>query len=310
MNCARRSSLTFVTAFIVVGCGGTSGETPPPSVEHDAAVNDGGATDSVAAPHDAAPSPSDSDASSDVSHARLGNCGDVPPATNHPAFEAIKRLATTKEEVRILVYGQSIALQDWWMQVRDWLKKTYPAGNLVMESHGRGACSSECLAGAESWFTDGKTENRLPADVYAWRPDLVLFNVYGGEGDYTYVAKGLVDGCSAFDTHPVATAHCRPDQVFPGYRRPEVLLQTDHRLPGTYPDVDVNLKNHNEVFIPDLAKGLGVSWGDVWTKWGAWLDAHERDASVYLADGLHLNDRGNVLMSSLVEQDLCYRPEP
>ncbi len=59
-----------------------------------------------------------------------------------------------------------------------------------------------------------------------------------------------------------------------------------------------------------IAKTLGVSYGDVWTKWGAWLDTHEKDANAYLQDTLHLNDKGNVLMASLVEQDLCYNPVP
>ncbi len=290
-----RVSILFGIA-VVSACNGDTSSSPGASGSDAGPSSDGGGTSGEAASNPG----------------RLGPCGDITPATNHAPFEAIRRLATTRDEVRILVYGQSISQQTWWMQVRDWLKTTYPSGNLVMESHARGACSSECLVGREAWFTDGLTENRLPSDVYAWNPHLILFNVYGGDEDYEYIAKGFVQGCSAFKDHPIATAQCRADQTFPNYRPPEVLLQTDHRLPASYPltpDAD-NLKMHNEVFIPDLAKRLNVSWADVWTKWGAYLDTHGRDPSAFLEDGLHLNDRGNVLMASLVEQDLCYKPLP
>jgi hypothetical protein len=238
-------------------------------------------------------------------------CGDIVAATNHPTFAAIKKLATTHDEVRIAVWGQSISTQDWWWQVRDWLRTTYPGGNLVMETHARGSCSSECLVGREGWFTDGVTENREPGDIHAFHPDLVLFNVYGGEDDYAYLVKGFAQGCSAFDDHPIDTAHCRPDQIVADYQKPEVLLQTDHRLPSNYPVIgpaDEFQRVHNEMFIQDQATKYGFAVGDVWKGWGAYLDSHGGDPSAFLEDGLHLNDAGNRLMASLIERDLCYQP--
>jgi hypothetical protein len=236
---------------------------------------------------------------------------DLMPATNHPPLEAIKKLATTHDEVRILVYGQSISAQEWWLAVEDWLHQTYPEGNLVMENHARGACSSECLVGRESW-ADSKTENRLPGDVFAWHPDLVLFHVYGGDEDYAYVVKGFAEGCSAFDDHPAATAHCRPDQQVPDYQKREVLLQTDHRQTWSYPLTPdgENGRIHDEEVIPGLARQYGFAYADIWHEWADYLDTHGRDPEAFLADGLHLNDQGNALMAALIERDLCYRPAP
>jgi len=248
----------------------------------------------------------------DAGPTALGMCGDVAPATNHEPFAAIRRLATTHDEVRILVWGQSISAQDWWLEVRDWLRTTYPDGNLVMENHSRGACSSECLVGRYDWFTDGVTENRLPGDVYAWHPDLILFNVYGSDDDYAYVIKGFAQGCRAFDDHPASTAHCRPDQIVADHRKPEVLLQTDHRLPSNFPITPEEefQRYHNEELIPMLASTYGFAVGDIWRGWGAYLEAHGDRPSEYLEDGLHLNERGNALMASLIKRDLCYRPAP
>ena len=117
-------------------------------------------------------------------------CGDVV-AADHPAFEAIKKLATTDEEVRVLVYGQSISEQAWWRDTKRWLEETYPNGKLVMEEHARGGCSSQCLIGHVPWHQDGAQYNRLPADVFAWKPELVIFHVYGDHIDYGYLMMGL-----------------------------------------------------------------------------------------------------------------------
>ncbi len=89
-------------------------------------------------------------------------CGDVARDTSHRAFAAIERLATTRDEVRILVYGQSISEQSWWLDVRTWLRAQYPEGTLRMEEHARGGCSAQCLIGREPWDQDGQRHNRVP----------------------------------------------------------------------------------------------------------------------------------------------------
>src|SRR5690242_19139575 len=59
-----------------------------------------------------------------------------------PSLATMRRLATTREPVRVLVYGQSISSQDWWRETRNWMQTRYPEGNLIMEEHARGACPS------------------------------------------------------------------------------------------------------------------------------------------------------------------------
>lgn len=110
---------------------------------------------------------------------------------DHPPFKAIERQATTGDEVRILVYGQSISEQSWWSATKSWLEQQYPNGNLVMEEHARGGCSSACLVGHEPWFLDGQQHNRLAEDVFSWKPDLVIFHVYGDHVDYGYIMAAL-----------------------------------------------------------------------------------------------------------------------
>jgi hypothetical protein len=243
-------------------------------------------------------------------------CGDIT-AANHPPFEAIKRLATTNEEVRILVYGQSISEQEWWVQLKNWLKATYPNGNLVMEEHARGGCASQCLVGRDAWTVDGKTENRLPGDVFAWNPDLVLFHVYGHHLDYESILKGFRDGCAAFEDHESSTAHCTAEQVYPSYTAPEVLVQTDHRWAGNYPITCPANPSYdtwdcfmNEKWIPSLIEKYSYTKADVWHEWADYIESTGTDPVTLTkaANDVHLSAAGNELMFKTIAPHLCYKP--
>jgi hypothetical protein len=251
--------------------------------------------------------------------------GDATPAASpcvadpsSPPLEAIKRLATTTDEVRILVYGQSISEQVWWQQVRDWLRTQYPRGNLVMEQHARGGCAAQCLVGREAWSIDGQTMNRVPGDVFAFAPHLVIFNVYGRHDDYEYLVKGFRQGCGAFDDHPVASARCRAGMRYPGYQPAEVLIQTSHRvddlsyttiLPAVPPIPDGQWEYWmSTVWVPMLARKYGTSLVHVWEGWGEYLQANKLAAAALLADDIHLNERGNELMAELTRRSLCWVP--
>lgn len=251
--------------------------------------------------------------------ASAGRCGDITPA-NHPAFEAIKRLATTNSEVRILVYGQSISEQEWWTETRDWLKAQYPRGNLVMENRARGGCASQCLVGRESWGVDRMTRNRIPGDVLAWNPHLVILNVTGRHDDYEWVVKSFRQGCAAFDDHPVAAVRCPANARYPDYKPAEILLQTHHRLD------DVNYTNMlpplppvpeeqwhywmSTVWIPTVARKYGAHIAPVWDGWWAYMQANMVKARDLTSDGAHLNAAGNKLMAALTKPSLCYVPPP
>jgi hypothetical protein len=71
-----------------------------------------------------------------------------------------------RNTVKILVYGQSISVQDWWLEVKRDLTARFPNANLIMENKSIGGFSSSLLV---------KTTEM---DVSSFYPDLVLFHVY------------------------------------------------------------------------------------------------------------------------------------
>ncbi len=218
----------------------------------------------------------------------LKNCGTIKPIPGHVPFQAIKRLRAG-ETVRVLVYGQSISEQVWWQEVRAFLQTTYPAGKLVMENHARGGCSSQCLTGESEWFLDNTKVNRLPGDVYAWNPDLILFHVYGSHTSYETIMKGFKERTNA-----------------------EVLLQTDHRTKDNPNDSTGERwsQTMSTMHIPLYATRYGFSLARIWEAWGAHLQQSKLPAKNFLADDVHLNDAGNALMASFIKPYLCYNPGP
>jgi hypothetical protein len=231
-----------------------------------------------------------------------------------PRLETVKRLATTREPVRILVYGQSISSQSWWREVRAWLKARHPDGNLIMEEHARGACPSQCLIGREAWITDKQTYNRVPDDVFRFRPDLIIFNVYGRHDDYERLVRSFKEGCSAFDDLP-PSARCRPDARYPDYRAPEVLLQTYHHLTDdhytdalpVFPPIPPGDWEYwmSRVWIPRVALQHDARIATIWEPWWDHMQSTGLKARDLLIDGQHLNEAGNHLMAALTERALC-----
>jgi hypothetical protein len=232
-----------------------------------------------------------------------------------PRLATIKRLAASGEPVRVLVYGQSISQQSWWREVREWLKVRYPQGNLIMEEHARGACPSQCLIGHVPWVTDHQMYNRVPDDVFAFHPDLIIFNVYGRHDDYERLIRGFKEGCTAFDGLPEASARCRPDARHPEYRAPELLLQTYHHLTDVhytdalpvFPPVPAGDWEYwmSRVWIPWVAMRHGARTVSIWDPWWDHMQANHLKASDLLKDGQHLNEAGNHLMAELTERALC-----
>jgi hypothetical protein len=313
------------------GSGGNGGHDVAPGAEAGPAA-DGGLPpgDAAPAPGDAAPDdarPSDARPADAMPGPDGGGggevgpalaCGDIMPAPGIAPFESIKRLATTNTEVRVLVWGQSDSMQPWWTQVRDWLKAQYPQGNLVMEQHAKGACASQCLIGREQWIIDHQTFNRTPGDVLAFKPDLIIFSVYGRHDDFDTLVKSFRDGCTAFDDHPSATARCKAGMRYPDYKPAEILLQSYRRpddmnftgpLPMEPPIPDGLYDTWmSRVWIPAVAKRYGAVMEPVWEQWWDYLQAKHLKAADLLPDGENLTDEGNKLMARLTERHLCYVP--
>lgn len=263
------------------------------------------------------------DAGQDAALPAEGDCGDVV-AAEHPALAAIERLATTRQEVRVLVYGQSISMQAWWSKTQRWLQQTYPDGKLVMENHAHGGCSSQCLIGHEAYGLDKSQYNRLPEDVFAWRPDLIIFHVYGDSVDYAYIMRAFSEGCSAFDDYrtydgkDVPEVHCTDAQraLAVGYAKPEVLVQNDFVIAAAPPSCPARPTPDqwdcymNDVVIPQNVSQYGYRLQDNFRGFPRYIAAHGLDPStLIMADDTHLSEpAGTDVMFALTVPHLCYKP--
>jgi hypothetical protein len=72
-----------------------------------------------------------------------------------------------RNTVKILVYGQSISKQEWWLDVKKNLIGKYPNADLIIENRSIGGFSSYQL------------RKPMVFDLIPFYPDLVLFHVYG-----------------------------------------------------------------------------------------------------------------------------------
>jgi hypothetical protein len=305
----RRSAYALVVACVLTGCASTAEplRTPVCAAQRKAGVASGQLERAALPPLEP----------------RTYRCGDVQ-STGAAPFAAIRRLATTREPVRILVYGQSLSEQSWWWKTKRWLEQTYPNGTLIMQMHAHGGCSSQCLIGHEPYFKDGSQFNHLPEDVFAFHPDLIIFHVFGDHVDYGYVLKAFTQGCDAFDDYrtwdgkDVPEVHCTALQraLAAGYRKPEVLVQNDFVLesaPASCPE-HPNQDNWpcfmNERVIPEHVARYGYRLQDNFHGWPRYLTEHAIDPETLLGpDHTHLSDpTGNEVMYRMTIPQLCFAP--
>ncbi len=186
-----------------------------------------------------------------------------------------------RNPVRILFYGQSITEQDWSKQVAADLKARFPHADLEIENRAIGGFASQLLI--------------RPAehDLYPFYPDLLIFHVYGANGEYEQIIKA---------TRGRTTA--------------EVLMQKDHVTQWPPEVIDEkkdkgmwwdNLMNHH--ILPDIASKYGCGLVDIRGPWLDYLRTNHFEPKDLLKDGVHLNDRGNSLMAALVSRYLVHRPD-
>ena len=176
------------------------------------------------------------------------------------------QLLTTAEpgQIRILVYGQSISRQDWWLEVRSFLKQRYPKVTITMVNQAIGGFSSERL------------KQMVENDVMAFYPDLILLHDYGNQPDYEQIIRSIRSRTTA-----------------------EVAIQTDHVAVGQN---DAWHDQHSSVWLPALCDTYGLALIDVRTAWKAYLAKHRLAASALLTDAVHLNGHGNYLMAEIVKR--------
>jgi hypothetical protein len=177
-----------------------------------------------------------------------------------------------RQEVRILVYGQSISVQDWWKEVKQFLEKKYPNVQLTMINMAVGGFSTERL------------KLIVENDVRSFYPDLILLHDYGNAEDYERIIQSI-------RRHTTA----------------EVAIQTDHIAVGQNEEWH---SKHNTNTLPALAKKYNLALIDVRTAWKEYLEKNKLPASALLSDNVHLNEHGNYLMAGIIKNYFNSLPTP
>lgn len=176
--------------------------------------------------------------------------------------------------VKILVYGQSISVQDWWLEVKRSVQSRYPHAHLIMENKAIGGFASQLLC---------KT---VEMDVSTFYPDLVLLHIYGSNQLYDSVLYTIRSRTAA-----------------------EVAIQTDH-FTGENAWSDT-MSYH---FLPAMAEKYKCDLINVRDPWKKYLEDHQLKPKDLLKDEVHLNQYGEFLMAELIKPLFHYKskfyPDP
>ncbi|HEY0867060.1 MAG TPA: GDSL-type esterase/lipase family protein [Fimbriimonas sp.] len=176
-----------------------------------------------------------------------------------------------RNRVRILFYGQSITVQDWWRQVEADLRRRYPSADLVVENRAIGGFAANLLG------------RIAPIDVAPFKPDLVILHDYGGEPDYEAMVRDIRRRTTA-----------------------ELLLQTDHLTEIPSPDAGEEARrgyewhNAHTDWLKRLGNELGCGVVDVRAAWRKHLRQTGLEPQALLSDHVHLNPAGMDLMAKAV----------
>ncbi|TAF74422.1 MAG: T9SS C-terminal target domain-containing protein [Bacteroidetes bacterium] len=185
---------------------------------------------------------------------------------------------TKKNTVKIMVYGQSIAKQEWSDSVRKYLKIRYPNANIIMINRAIGGCWAGCL------------QNPMAYDIKTFYPDLILFDVYGWNawgGDQGPEYENILN---YIRTNTAA----------------EIAMQNHHV--GTGDKNSGNVNSGGPRYFSELATKYGIELIDMRTPWFKYLQDNSLLETDLAPDGTHLNNRGWFLMSKLYMPYLHYRP--
>jgi len=172
-----------------------------------------------------------------------------------------------RNTVKILVYGQSISEQDWWLEVKKSVISRFPEANIVMENKAIGGFASQLLY---------KT---VEMDVNSFYPDMVLLHIYGDNRYYDTVLYSIRSRTAA-----------------------EIAIMTDH-----YTGENKWSDTMSYHILPALAEKYKCDLINIRDPWKKLLEEQQIEPSRLLRDGVHLNDFGNFFMAELVKQLFNYR---
>ncbi|MCU0247661.1 MAG: hypothetical protein MUC42_13895, partial [Bryobacter sp.] len=179
--------------------------------------------------------------------------------------------------VRVLFYGQSITLQNWWKLTAGALRERFPHADFEFANRAHGGFASPML------------RRPMIHDIPTFYPDLVVFHDYGGEPEYEEIIRFIRANTTA-----------------------EIALQTDHVtwLPSGAGDTPEETKRyqwheqHNTEWLPALARTLGLELVDVRAGWRKHLAEQNVAPKSLLRDNVHLNAEGDKLIARLVSEAL------
>lgn len=173
-----------------------------------------------------------------------------------------------RNTVKILVYGQSISEQEWWLEVKRTVLSRFPNANVIMENRAIGGFAAQLLY---------KT---VEMDVSSFYPDLVLLHDYGDNRYYDSVLYTIRSRTAA-----------------------EIAIMTDH-----YTGENRWSDTMSYHILPILAEKYKCDIINIRDPWKQFLKENNLEPSKLLKDGVHLNGYGNFLMAELVKPLFNFKP--
>jgi hypothetical protein len=198
---------------------------------------------------------------------------ELPDSTNYGRYTSrtMNLLHSSTPEnrntVKILVYGQSISAQDWWLPVKQSIEARYPNANLIMENKAIGGFAAQILC---------KT---VEMDISTFYPDLVLLHIYGSNQLYDSVLCTIRSRTAA-----------------------EIAIQTDH-----FAGENAWSDTMSCYFLPAMAEKYKCDLINIRDPWKKYLNYHQLKPGDLLKDDIHLNKYGEFLMAELIKPLFQYK---
>jgi len=174
-----------------------------------------------------------------------------------------------RNTAKILVYGQSLSAQDWWLDVKAHLQHEFTDANLVMINKAIGGFASQFLI---------KTVQR---DILDYYPDLVIFHVFGSHYWYEEVIKKMRSLTST-----------------------EIIIWND---PQNKAEAQPHHENMSYKLVPAFADKYHCAFIDLRTPINLIVQKNNYVyADEFTRDGTHFNEKGCKLIASEIIPHLTY----
>ncbi len=173
--------------------------------------------------------------------------------------------------VKVMIYGQSITRQQWWLIIREHLVARFPHARLDVRNYAIGGFSAERLI------------RIVERDMLDFYPDLVVFHDYGGEDTYEEIIR-----------------------MFRSFTTAEVMIMNDHI--GLTQNQEWH-DRHSWKWLPAMCEKYHMELIDVRTNWIDYAEKYGYGYGKFLKDNVHMNDFGNYLMAEIIKGHLVHDPE-